>query len=288
MTVSYDQMMSIPPIVTRQAYGARDTILYALGVGAGIGAAEGDDASELSYVYEEQLSVLPTMAAVLATPGFWLKNPLFGADWTKILHGEQRLNLHKSLPCEGRVRSELTVDEIYDKGPGKGAVLHSSRRVYNEDNGDLLATVSQASFMRGDGGCGGKTSGAPKPVEMPDAVPDLVIDLATRSEQALIYRLSGDYNSLHADPAVARNAGFERPILHGLCTFGVAGRALMKAARICGRGPLTGIEVRFSSPVYPGETIQTELWWHGNKAFFRARIASRDLTVLNNGIASFQ
>ena len=134
----------------------------------------------------------------------------------------------------------------------------------------MIATVAQSSFMRGDGGCGGKTSGAPQPTAVPERAPDLSVDLHTRPEQALIYRLLGDYNPLHADPVVADQAGFPGPILHGLCTYGVVGRGLRDAARAQGLGELVRMDVRFSSPVFPGETISTDIWWDGASAIFRA------------------
>lgn len=281
MALDYARMKALPPIRVEQTYDQRDAILYALGVGSGI-------EPELDRVYEDGLVALPTLAVVLATPGFWLKEPQHGVDWAKVLHGEQGLQLHRPVPVSGQVRSETTVEEIYDKGEGKGAVILSSRKLYDMADGGLIATQRVTSFARGDGGCGGSTASAPPPATVPEGEPDEVVDLTTRPEQALIYRLSGDYNPLHADPEVARGAGFPGPILHGLCTYGVAGRALGRAAKARGLGALTRFDVRFSSPVFPGETIRTEIWWVGEKeARFRARVVERDVVVLNNGLAEF-
>lgn len=280
MPLDYARMMGLAPQVTHQVYTARDTILYALGVGAGIGP-------ELPFVYEEWLESLPTMAVVLASPGFWLQKAEHDVDWRKVLHGEQRLTVHRDIPVEGRVRSELIVDEIFDKGADKGAVLYSTRKIYDESDGGLVATLGQASFLRGDGGRGGRAKGAPQPATMPEGPPDTLVDLETRPEQALIYRLSGDYNPLHADPNVAAAAGFRAPILHGLCSYGIAGRALTRALRARGGRRLSRLDVRFSSPVYPGETLRTEIWWRDGGAAFRVRVVERDEIVLNNGVAEY-
>ncbi|MDP3545897.1 MAG: MaoC/PaaZ C-terminal domain-containing protein [Phreatobacter sp.] len=263
-------------------YEAKDTILYALGVGCG---ADPMDRSELPFVYEEGLKALPTMAVVLGYPGFWLKDPDTGVDWRKILHGEQGLVIHKPLPASGTVIGRTRVTEIVDKGPGKGALLYSDRDVIDKASGDLLATLTSTTFIRGEGGFGGPSGPSPEPHALPDRAPDETVDLKTLPQAALIYRLSGDDNPLHADPDVAAVAGFERPILHGLCTYAVAGRAVLKAC--CGNDParLRRFNVRFSAPVLPGETIRTEIWRSGSTVSFRARVVERDIVVLNNGLA---
>lgn len=272
-------LLARPPIETRHAYTWRDTVLYALGVGA----------DELPFVYEDGLRALPTMAVVLAHPGFFWRDPAYGVDWTKILHGETGITLHRPLPPEGELVGVTSFDAVEDKGPGKGAVVRHSRRIVDA-NGHAVATVRNGSFLRGDGGCGsvGTVLSAPATVA-PDGPPDEIVVLPTAANQALIYRLSGDLNPLHIDPAVARAAGFGRPILHGLCTYGVAGRALVAA--LCGGAPerLRRMDVRFSSPVYPGETIETSIWRRGDgQAFFRARVVERDVVVLSNGHAEFE
>ena len=148
-----------------------------------------------------------------------------------------------------------------------------------------MPSLTQTTFCRGDGGFGGPERAAPAPHAIPERAPDLVCDLPTRPEMALIYRLSGDVNPLHAEPDFAKAAGFPKPILHGLATFGVAGHALLKS--LCGYDParLTAIAGRFSAPVYPGETIRTEMWRDGNVVSFRARVVERDVIALNNGRA---
>jgi acyl dehydratase len=177
------------------------------------------------------------------------------------------------------------VVEIVDKGPGKGAIVYSERLLSDQATGERIATIVQTTFCRGDGGFGGPPR-EQRPVHpIPDRAPDLVCDLPTRPETALIYRLSADRNPLHADPAVAQAAGFPRPILHGLATFAVAGHAVLKT--VCGYDParLTAIAGRFSAPVFPGETIRTEMWCDGPVVSFRARVVERDVVALNNGRA---
>jgi acyl dehydratase len=282
MPIDYQKLKNWPFPVCEHSYTARDTILYALGVGCGSDPIDEDD---LPYVYEENLRALPTMAVVLGYPGFWLKEPGTGVDWRKVLHGEQGVVLHRSLPIAATVIGRTRVTEIIDKGADKGALLFSERDVIDKASGALLCTLTSTIFLRGDGGFGGPAGPTPEPHRLPARAPDVVIDRPTLPQAALIYRLSGDDNPLHADPAVARAAGFPRPILHGLCTFGVAGRALLSAC--CGNEParLKAIKVRFSAPVFPGETIRTEIWCDGPRVSFRARAIERDTIVLNNGFA---
>jgi acyl dehydratase len=282
MPIDYRQLKSWPFKDIEHTYAAKDTILYALGLGAG---ADPMDEADLRFVYEEGLAALPTMAVVLGYPGFWVKDPATGVDWKKVLHGEQGVIIHRPLPASGTVIGKTRVDEIIDKGAGKGALMFSTREVFDKASGDLLATLTSTSFMRGDGGFGGPSGPTPEPHALPTRAPDTSVDLKTLPQAALIYRLSGDYNPLHADPKVAAAGGFPRPILHGLCTFGVAGRAILKAC--CGNDPakLKRIQVRFSAPVYPGETIRTEIWRDGKIVSYRARVMERDLIVLNNGLA---
>lgn len=286
MPLNYDQLMSLEPIESLQDLTARDTILYALGVG--VGAERPTDSRELQYVYEEGLKALPTMAVVLAHPGFWARDPRYGLTWQKLLHGEQHLTIHRPLPTQGRVRGVTTIDDIFDKGAEKGAVLYSSRRIYLEGSRDLLATVTQSMFLRADGGFGGKSDGAPKPHPTPDRPADLAVEVRGRPDQALLYRLSGDYNPLHVDPAIAAQAGFPRPLLHGLAAYGVVGRALVRA--LCDDEPerLKRLDVRFSSPVYPGETLAIEIWRQAcRRAAFRVMVPERQALVQQNGYVEF-
>jgi acyl dehydratase len=265
-----------------QTYGEKDTILYALGVGYGYDPV---DEAQLPFVYEGGLKTVPTMPVVLGYPGFWVKDPAAGIDWVRVVHGEQALLLHRPIPVAGTVIGRTRVKAIVDKGPGKGALLIQERSVIDKASGALLATLEQTSFCRGDGGFGGGDEPPPPPPALPDSAPDACCDLPTLRQAALIYRLCADPNPLHAEPAVARAAGYPRPILHGLCTYGVAGHAILKT--FCDYEPerLQALSVRFSAPVFPGETIRTEMWKRGSTVLFRSRAIERDVVVLNNGVA---
>ncbi|WP_439814278.1 MaoC/PaaZ C-terminal domain-containing protein [Zavarzinia sp. CC-PAN008] len=282
MAIDYERLKArvIPDVV--QELRPRDIILYALGIGLG---ADPLDEAQLRFVYEDGLRMLPTMPVVLAAPGFWAKEPDTGIDWVKLLHGEQGLVIHRPLPTTGTLVGRTTVDEIIDKGPGKGALMFSTRKIFDQATGELVATSTSTSFMRGDGGFGGPAGPTPQPHAIPDRAADQVVEIATAPNAALIYRLSGDYNPLHIDPAVGKAAGFRQPILHGLCSFGVAGHALLKG--LCGYEPdrLKAMQVRFTSPVYPGETLRTEIWQDGAIASFRTTVVERGVVALNNGRA---
>ena len=262
----------------------RDTILYALGLGFG---EDPTDKKELAYVYEDGLKAVPSMAVTMGYPGFWLRNPKTGVNWQQVLHGEQWLDVYKPLPVNGNIIGRSKIDFISDKGEGKGAVIYQSRDIIDADSGEKLARVAMSAFCRGDGGFGGENKAGPAPAALPDRAPDHVCDIDTLPRQALIYRLSGDLNPLHADPDVARSVGFDRPILHGLATYGLAARAIFKSSLDYDATRLVGLDVRFSAPVYPGETVRFEIWEEGGEARFRASVPARDVLVLNNGAARF-
>jgi acyl dehydratase len=271
----------MPPIETRQTLTRADVVLYALGIGS----------TELPFVYEEGLRTLPTMAATLAYPGFIWRDPRFGINWRRVLHGETSVTIHTPLPAEGELIGLTTIGPIFDKGVEKGAIACQTREIHLSD-GAHLATVRNTTMLRDEGGFGGSPDGQPRPHPIPERKADIVHILPTAANQAMIYRLSGDLNPLHIDPAVAAAAGFPRPILHGLATYGLAGRAIL--ATLCDNEPerLKRLDVRFSSPVFPGETIEVEVWRDGadndkGRAAFRATVRERDEIVLNNGYAEF-
>jgi acyl dehydratase len=265
------------------AYTEKDTILYALGLGCG---ADPDAPDDLRFVYERGLLALPTMAVVLAHPGNWLSTRESTVDYSKVLHGEQSLTLHRPMPPAGTVIGRGRIVDLLDKGREKGSVLYSERGIYDKASGEPIATMASTTMLRGDGGWGGKSGPQPDPHRLPETAPSTAVDLRTQPNSALIYRLSGDRNPLHADPAAAAAGGFKTPILHGLLTFGVAGRALVAAC--CGGDParLKSMQVRFSAPVFPGETIRTEIWSEGERISFRCRVVERDAVVLNSGLAT--
>ncbi len=269
--------------VLEHSYTERDSALYALGVGLGFDPL---DEAQLKFVYEQNMAALPTMAVVLAYPGFWLKESWTGVDWVRVLHGEQGIRIHQPLPPAATVVGTTRVTAVVDKGAAKGALIYSEREVRDKATGELLCTLTQSGFARGDGGFGGESRPSPPVHRIPDRAPDDVCELPTLPQAALIYRLSGDFNPLHADPKVAREAGFEAPILHGLATLGVAGHALLRA--VCDYDParLRALDLRFSAPVYPGETLATEIWRDGDGVVsFRTSAVERGVVVLNNGRA---
>lgn len=267
----------------RLAYSAKDTILYALSVGVGDDPL---DPRQLRFSYENGLAALPTMAAVLAHPGAWIANPTFKVNFLKLLHGEQNLTVHKSLPPEGEIEANYRIAGVVDKGEDKGALVYFEKVLSEAHGGEKLCTVSSTLFLRADGGCGSfGTAPPPLPAE-PVAPPTFVADLKTTVGAALLYRLNGDLNPIHVDPAAAAKAGFERPILHGLCTYGVVGYLLTRCA--CGNEPgrLRSLGARFSAPVYPGETIRVEGQRVAGGIHFRALVPSRDKVVLSQGFAA--
>lgn len=288
MAIDYHRLMARVFPDKTHTYTGRDTMLYALAVGLG-----GDplDAGQLGFVYEKNLMAMPSMACVLGYPGFWANQPDTGIDWRQVVHAEQSFVLHAPLPVAGTVIGRNRVSAIHDRGPGRGALLRQERQVLNAADGTLLATVSQVNLLRGDGGFGGP-SGAPHSIPrqgpgarhpIPQRAPDLVCDLPTLPQAALIYRLNGDDNPLHADPDVAAAAGFVRPILHGLCTMGIACHAVLRS--VCAYDPalIGAMRVRFSAPVLPGDTIRTSLWVDGKVVSFRSHALERDALVLDSG-----
>ena len=284
MAVDYQHLLHYPIPEVRQKYTRKDTMLYALGIGLG---ADPMDEQQLRYVYEDGLQVLPTYPVVLGHPGFWWKKPDTGVDWVRIVHGEQGLIIHKLPPPEGELIGRTRVTGIVDKGAGKGILVYSERTLTDAATGELLATLPNTTFCRGDGGIGAPTGPTPPVHELPTREPDVSITLDTLPQAALIYRLSGDDNPLHADPKVARAAKFDRPILHGLCTFGVAGHALVKALDY-NASRIASMHARFTAPVYPGESLTTDIWRDGTLWSFRTRVAARDLVVLGNGRLQLQ
>ena len=282
MAIDYQRLLAWQVPEIRQAYSVRDSQLYALAVGLG---ADPVDTRQLPFVYEQNPLALPTQAVVLGYPGFWMKEPGTGVDWVRLVHAEQSLTLHRPLPASGEVIGRTRVIGINDKGPGKGAIVYSRRTLHDAASDELIATLDSSTFCRGDGGCGGSDAPPMTMTATPERAPDAVCELPTLPQQALLYRLCGDLNPLHADPEVARAAGFERPILHGLCTFAVAGHALLREACDYDPARLTSMQVRFSAPVYPGETLRTEIWREAHGVAFRTRAVERDIVVLSHGRA---
>jgi acyl dehydratase len=280
--MNIDQFTKQPLPEIRSAYTRRDTILYALGVAA---CQNPLDPEDLKFVYESTLQALPSLACVIAQPSFLTRAPEQEVDWARAVHAEQYFNLCAPLPAEGDVVARYRITGIVDKGPQSGALVYFEKSLYST-GGSQLGTVESTVFLRGDGGCGNwGRPGREFPV-VPTGAPLGAMEVATLPISALIYRLSGDYNPLHADPEIARQAGFDKPILHGLCTFGIACHALIRALCHSNATRLLSLGARFTKPVFPGETIRTEFWHSGGERVqFRCISSQRNEVVLDRGVA---
>jgi acyl dehydratase len=284
VTIDIRQLIEKRFPVVEQQWGPVDCIRYALSLGLGSNPC---DRRQLRYVYEEYeggLRAVPAMACVLAYAGHWSRDPALGLDWKRILHGEQRVELHRPIPVAGHVAAQTHITDVVDKGPSNGAVIYARRDVVDIATSEPLATVTMITVARGDGGHGGHGDGLAPLSAMPARAPDGIFDFATSAQAALLYRLAGDTNPLHADPRVAHDAGFDRPILHGLCVFGLATWQAIEMlpggdpARVCA---LAG---RFTAPLCPGEQVRTEIWQEGDVVRFRVGVPARGATVLDRGM----
>ena len=276
MAISYPAILDLKTEGQRFAWTDKDAMLYALGIGLG---SDPLNEQELPFVYENGLKAVPTLATVIAFNTRLLAGS--GVNFAMVVHGEQFVAWHKLLPSEGEAIAASRIAAIYDKGV-KGAVL-IVETVLTEPGGAPLVTLRSSVFARGDGGFGGPADGEDPPHQMPARAPDLSLDFPTRPDQALIYRLSGDRNPLHADPAFAKAVGFPRPILHGLCTYGITCRAMLQAYTGFDPAPIKSHQARFSAPVFPGETITVDLWRDSEVVSFEAKVKDRQATVIKNG-----
>lgn len=258
-----------------RSWTSKDCLLYALGVGAGV--------DELEYATEKQQKVLPTFAVIVGGGGV-----PFGKIGTfnpaMLIHGEQAIEVNGPIPANGTVRSKGRIEAIWDKG--KGALIVMSSESRDTATGKLRFKTRMSAFIRGEGGFGGERGTSGPRNRPPDRKPDCEVTYETRPDQALLYRLSGDRNPLHSDPEFAKLAGFDRPILHGLCTYGFTGRALLHA--LCDSDParFKAMEGRFSSPVYPGDALTVCMWVHGQEAIFQTRTHDASV-VLDQGKFTF-
>jgi acyl dehydratase len=264
----------------QRSWTSDDTLLYALGVGAG----HDDPTAELNLTTENTEGVpaqaLGSFAIVLAQTGGSPVSDLADVDLTKLLHASQELTLHAPLPTSGTVEVRSQITDVFDKG--SGALVMSSNEAVNPASKEPLFTTRSGIFLRGEGGFGG-ARGRSAPTPIPQRAPDESIGFTTRPDQALLYRLSGDHNPLHSDPTFAAKSGFDRPILHGLATYGISTRLLLRAC--CGGDParMRHIEGRFTKPVVPGERLDVEIWRESaGVAAFRA-LGGDGATVLDRG-----
>jgi len=280
--IDYPAVLDVKEEGKRFSWNERDTMLYALAVGMG---SDPLDRNELAFVYEKNLKALPTLATVMAW-GAGISPERLGLNRLHTLHGEESVTFHRPIPCAGEVIAASRVAAVYDKNE-RGAVVERETLLTDAASHELIATITRTAFARTDGGFGGPPQ-PPGPGGPPMRSPDVVLEFATRRDQALLYRLCGDRNPLHADPDIARAAGFETPLLHGLCTYGICCRAVLQA--FCEYEPsrLESHSVRFSAPVFPGDVITVKLWRDGVNVSFEAEVAARKSTVIRSGRSRLQ
>ncbi len=259
-------------------------ILYALSLG--LGAEEG----HLKFVYEKNLRVLPGMAMVLAYPGFWISEPKYGFDWSQVLHAEESIELLGEIPINKTIVGRTSIEALVDRGASKGCFVYTKKVLSLKDEDKPIAIVYSNTLARADGGWATTVNFKKKPsfiktFSTPAQEPDFIDNITTLPQLALLYRLCGDLNPLHAEPSVAKKAGFSRPILHGRCTMGIAMRSLISKVCNLDASKLGHISVRFSSPFYPGATLSTKIWQKNNEIFFESSDLETGTKVLSNGYA---
>ena len=279
MPLDYERIMAYRPADIPVDYGPRQCIIYALGIGIGMDPM---DRGQLKFVYEKELTAFPSMGVILGRHGPLLK-PEFGVDQKMMVAAALRLVLHQPLRVAAKLLARARVREVIDKGPDSAAIIEMTRELLGAD-GRAVATVDNSTLVRKHGGFGGKLREIAPPHEVPTRGPDAVVELPTPANLALVYRLNGDENPLHADPDRAQSVGFPRPILHGAATFGIASHAVVRHIGYRAED-VASLEARFVRPVYPGDTLRTELWREGSRISFQCRAAGRDGLVLTNGLA---
>lgn len=262
---------------SERSWSSKDCLLYALGVGAGL--------DELEFATEKNQKVLPTMPVVLGARGAIPMGKIGRFNPAMLVHGEQAVELAGPIPVSGTLKAVGKISAIYDKG--KGAVIETETESRDAESDALLFKTRSSMFIRGAGGFGGERGPSGPKHEMPSRAPDHEVTYQTRPDQALLYRLSGDRNPLHSDPEFAKMAGFPRPILHGLCTYGFTGRALLHT--LCDSDParFTSMEGRFSKPVFPGEGLTVKMWVDGQQCLFQT-VNPRGEVVLDQGRMTFR
>jgi acyl dehydratase len=275
--ISYEKLMNWAPAVVEQRYDEHDCILYALAHGLG---SDPLDAEQLQFVKRPIERVFPTFPLALANADRTLEDGGTGIDYGRVVLGEQGIVLHRSLPRSGTVVCKGEVKSVIDKGPGGNAIVKLVRHLADKTEGTPLATMTATYVARGQGGFGGPPGDGGNDLNIPDAAPNLSIELATLPQQALLYDLTGDYVSLHVDPDDARAAGFERPILHGICTVGLVARAAMAASvQSGGRPDIGALSVRLGGVIFPGERLRFDLWNSGDRMLIRATAIERKAIV---------
>ena len=279
MQLTYEELLATEIGDIERSYGDLEAMLYAQSVGFGRNAV---DRKELEYVYEQGqlLRTVPTLASAIVPEMF---PPDLGWDSSQVLHVEQRLHLYRPMPAAAALRLGKRVVDGFDRGPARGSIFlfEVEGRLASDDT--VIFTLGATVMARGASGFGAPSGSGPKPHRVPRRDPDLSCDTPTRADQALLFRLNGDRNPLHADPDAAKAAGFEIPILHGLCTYGIACRAVLQTICDYDHTLIEGFDARFSLPVLPGDTITTDMWQDGNIVSFQCSVKERDCVVLRNG-----
>ena len=286
MSIDAQKLLAAPPAEIPFAYTARDTMLHGLGIGLGMDPL---DTAQLDFVYDDGagLRAFPTLSSALGwvdllrDPRF--ADPAWGVDANKMVVGQLIFQTYKPLPVAGQGIARSYFAEVVDRGPGKAALIRARKDVVFEAEG-LLATLDTWMYVRGAGGFGGPQGAGPERILMPDRTADGVCDLPTPANLALLYRLSlGDHNALHADPDHATRVGFERPILHGIASFSIGVHAALRTMLDYDPARIEGGQVRLSGPVFPGDTLRTELWRQDNALLFRTVAVERDALVMDGG-----
>jgi acyl dehydratase len=267
-----------------QTLTQRDCRLYALSIGMG---RDPLDAAELPFVAADPVRVFPTMGSVLGWSDRWLFDPENEIDWTRAVHGETRMSFHAPFRAGMPIVSQTKVTDIVDKGAGKGALVLLQTRLLDAADGDLLSVIENSVYCRGDGGFAEKPLHASPAPPDEDRPPDETLEVPTCLSDALLYCLNGDHNPIHWDPRIARDAGFPRPILHGLCTVGIVARRLVRHYRAGQADSLRLMSCRFSAPVLPGDTLRIEIRRHQTAIMFKVRSAHQHVLVLNRGVLEF-
>jgi acyl dehydratase len=279
MQLTYEDLLATEIRDIERTYGDLEAMLYAQSVGFGRNAV---DRKELAYVYEQgnPLRTVPTLASAIVPDMF---PPDLGWDYSQVLHVEQRLHLYRPMPSAAELRLDKRVVDVFDRGESRGSMFlfEVEGRLAKDDT--VIFTLGATVMARGDSGFGAPSGSGPKPHRVPRRDPDLSCDTPTRADQALLFRLNGDRNPLHADPDAAKAAGFDIPILHGLCTYGIACRAVLQTICDYDHTLIESFDARFSLPVLPGDTITTDMWQDGNIVSFQCSVKDRDCVVLRNG-----
>ena len=279
MPLDYPAILARGEKDRRFTYTDRETILYALGVGMG---HDPMDERELDFLYEKSLKALPTLVTTVAW-GAGIPTPELGLDYKLVLHCEEQTIFHKPVPPAATILADSRISEVYDKGKGKGAIVVRETVLRTECDNQAIATLRRFLFARGDGGLGGSKEPTEPPHMHPEREPDVILDYPTATNQAAIYRLCGDRNPLHIEPDRAKAAGFDRPILHGLCTYGFTCRAVLEA--FCDFDPalLASHQARFAAPVFPGESLRISLWRDDDVVSFEVEVIERSAKVVKSG-----